>query len=777
MSAEAVGAGRRAGNLPTHVTSYLDRDETQQAVRDALTKSRLVTLTGFGGMGKSRLSLAVADEIQGDFPDGVWLVDLAPLEAKSELDDAVLTVLQGQDHSAGSARAQLRSYLSNRKLLLVLDNCEHVLEQVVDLVADLMTETPLLRILATSRESLNLGGERVVPVPPLSTPDPKQVRSPDDVVHFDAVKLLLDRATAVQPGFMVHHGNYRSVAELCARLEGSPLAIELAAPRLRSLSIDQVIRRLDDQLHGLSSADRSIPARQRTLVALVDWSYQLCGTEERLFWQRASVFAGGFDLEAAEGVCADDGLPREHILSVIDQLVSKSILSADTDSAVARFRFLETIRQYGHERLVDLGKMHEVAGRHRDYYLQLSKSVLDTWASEKQVEGISRLREERFNLTRALEWSFSTPGEQDSGLQMVVALRYHWAIGGFLREGRRWIDQALGLVPTPSPARGTALWVGAWIALVQGDRPGAMTYLKEADAAVEASDDPSLGLHVLLMHGTAALFQSDFAEAIDSLGNAVAGLRRHHDYGPVLVGEMQLIIALAHSGDRDRARAAADDVLKLSDELGEQWGRCQALWALGFDSWLSGDHAQAASFVQKALVLKPEFNRVGTALDLELLAWIATSRQQYERGLQLYGAAEAMWSALGTSIGAFGLHFAVHSDRCKEQLRNHLEPGTFDKLLAEGRTWDAARAVSYALSDETPAPPKAPGLDSLTRRESEVAALIAEGLSTREIADSLVLSKRTIDGHIENIFSKLHFNSRAQLVSWLVRQQYGTKNG
>lgn len=777
MSAEAVGVGRRAGNLPTHVTSYLDRDETQQAVRDALTRSRLVTLTGFGGMGKSRLSLAVAEELQGEFPDGVWLVDLAPLEANSELDDAVLTVLQGQDHSAGSARAQLLSYLLDRKLLLVLDNCEHVLEQAVDLVADLLTETPLLHILATSRESLNLGGERVVPVPPLSTPDPSKVRSPEDVVHFDAVKLLLDRATAVQPGFMVHHGNYRSVSELCARLEGSPLAIELAAPRLRSLSIDQVIRRLDDQLHGLSSADRSVPARQRTLLALVEWSYQLCGTEERLFWQRASVFAGGFDLEAAEGVCAGDGLSPDHVLSVIDQLVSKSILSADTDSAVARFRFLETIRLYGHERLVDLGQLQDIARRHRDYYFQLSKTVLDTWASEKQVEGISRLREERFNLTRALEWSFSTPGEQDTGLEMVVCLRYHWAIGGFLREGRRWVNQALSLVAGQSQARGTALWVGAWIALVQGDRPGAITYLREADEAVEASNDTSLRLHVLLMHGTAALFQSDFTEAIDSIGSAVAGLRQQNDYGPVLVGEMQLIIALAHSGDRVRARAVADDVLRLSDELGEQWGRCQALWALGFDSWLSGDHAQAASSVQKALVLKPEFNRVGTALDIELLAWIATSLQHFERGLQLLGAAETMWAALGTSVGAFGLHFAAHSDRCKEQLRTHFDPDTFEKLITEGRTWDAARAVTYALSDETPAQPKAPGLDSLTRRESEVAALIAEGMSTREIADSLVLSKRTVDGHIENIFSKLHFNSRAQLVSWLVRQQYGAKNG
>ncbi|WP_306737006.1 LuxR C-terminal-related transcriptional regulator [Arthrobacter sp. ZGTC412] len=777
MSAEAVRAGRQAGNLPTHVTSYLDRDETQQAVRDAVAKSRLVTLTGFGGMGKSRLSLAVAKEIQGNFPDGVWLVDLAPLEAKSALDDAVLTVLQGQDHSAGSARTQLRSYLADRELLLILDNCEHVLEQVVDLVADLLTGTPLLRILATSRESLNLGGERVVPVPPLSTPEPGQVRSPDDVVHFDSVKLLLDRVTAIHPGFMVHQGNYRAVAELCARLEGSPLTIELAAPRLRSLSIEQVIQRLDDQLHGLSSADRSIPVRQRTLVALVDWSYRLCGPEERLLWERASVFAGGFDLEAAEGVCAGDGLTRENILSVIDQLVSKSILNADTDSAVARFRFLETIRQYGHERLIDSGKMKEVAGHHRDYYLQLSQSVLDTWASEKQVDGISRLREERFNLTRALEWSFSTPGEQNTGLSMVIALRYHWAIGGFLREGRRWINQALRFVTTQSPDRGTALWVGAWIALVQGDRPGALGYLKEADKALEASNDPLLALHVLLMHGTAALFQSDFGDAIESLSTAVAGLRRYHEYGPVLVGEMQLIIALAHSGDRDRARAVADDVLKLSDELGEQWGRCQALWALGFDSWLSGDHAEATSFVQKALVLKPEFNRVGTALDLELLAWIATSRQQYERGLQLYGAAETMWNALGTSIGAFGLHFAVHSDWCKDELRGHLEPGIFDKLLAEGRTWDAARAVSFALSDEAPAQPKGPVLGSLTRRENEVAALIAEGLSTREIADSLVLSKRTVDGHIENIFSKLHFNSRAQLVSWLVKQQYGAKNG
>jgi predicted ATPase/DNA-binding CsgD family transcriptional regulator len=773
-----VAGARAVGNLPIQVTSFVGRTDVQLAVRAALNKSRVVTLTGFGGMGKSRLAVAVAEELRADFAAGVWFVDLTPVESGSALEETVLAALGGQDHSVGSAHDRLLDYLGDREILLILDNCEHVIDGAVGLVSELRSADSRVHILATSRESLKVAGERVIPVPPLAVPDPESVTGAQHLTEYDSVRLLVDRTTAVQPGFAVNENNYRAVAQLCARLEGSPLAIELAATRLRSLSVAQVVERLDHQFHALGTGDRSAPPRQKTLRALVDWSYDLCSTQERLLWQRASVFAGGFDLDAAEGVCSDHEVEVDQILQIVDQLVSKSVLTADTEGPTARFRFLETIRQYGYERLDASGQADSVSRAHRDYYLGLARTVLDTWATDSQIEGIARLRDERFNLSRALEWSFSTPGEHETGLELVTALRFHWAIGGFHREGRRWLDRAIDGMPTMTGGRGTALWVAAWVALVQGDRIGAQRYLDEAQKTVVGLDDSALAVYVGLMRGTAALFRSDIDEAIEFLDHAIAGLDQLEDYAGVLLGSMQQVVALAQAGESGRARQVAESALRLSEARGEQWGRCQALWALGFDSWMSGDYTEATELVQQALAMKPEFNRVGTALDIDLLAWIAASQKDHERAARLWGAARAMWADLGTTIGAFGSHFGDHSSRCEEQLRAGLHPERFGELSSEGASWTARHTVDYALSvDQSASGPTNKALTSLTRREREVANMVADGLSNREIASALVLSTRTIDGHVENIFSKLHFNSRAQLAAWVTRNRPATENG
>ncbi|QZS52508.1 ATP-binding protein [Rhodococcus opacus] len=770
---------RMPGNLPVQVTSFVGRDDVRESVREALTRSKLVTLTGFGGMGKSRLALTVAEEVRDTFADGVWFVDLTPVKQSSAIEEAVLAALGGQDHSTGSAHDQLLSYLEDRQILLLLDNCEHVIDQAAALAAELLATDLDVHILATSRESLRAAGEQVIPVPPLSAPDPSSVSDSAQVTQYDSAALLLDRATAAHPGFAITDANFRAVAQLCARLEGSPLAIELAATRLRSLSVAQVVQRLDDQFHVLGSGERSAPPRQRSLRALVDWSYDLCSVEERLLWQRASVFAGGFDLEAAEGVCADENVTAREVLQLIDQLVSKSILMADTDASTARFRFLETIRQYGYERLGESGQAESVSRAHRDYYLALARTVFDNWATAQQIEGISQLRDERFNISRALEWSFSTPGEQQAGLEMVITLRFHWAIGGFLREGRRWLDQAITYQPEPTPARGTALWVAAWVALVQGDRDGAATYLVEAQRTADALGGGDLQTYVELMIGTAALFRSDLSEAITALDRAIIGLEAIGDHAGILLGSMQLVVALAQAGESSRAQQVAASALQLSEDCGEHWGRCQAMWALGFDSWLSADHDRATSLVRQALAMKPEFNRVGTALDIDLLAWVAASQGDNERAVRLFGAARSMWTDLGTTIGAFGLHFAEHSALCEKRLRVALAPDKFDALAAEGASWSAPRAVTYALGGRertldtsTTTLPVA-----LTRRERQVADMVADGLSNREIAEELVLSTRTVDGHVENIFSKLHVNSRAQVAAWVTRTRAAAENG
>jgi predicted ATPase/DNA-binding CsgD family transcriptional regulator/tetratricopeptide (TPR) repeat protein len=666
-------------------------------------------------------------------------------------------------------------YLSNRNMLLVLDNCEHVTERAATLVAAIMATAPSMYILATSRESLRGAGERVIPVPPLSVPDPNLTLDAYQVRQFDSVKLLVDRTTAFTPEFTVNQDNYLPVAQLCAGLEGSPLAIELAASRLRTLSVAQVVERLADQFNVFRRGDRSAPSRQQSLRALVDWSFELCSAPERLVWQRAAVFVGGFDLDAAESVCGRDGVESGEVLDLLDQLVAKSIIVADTGADRARYRFLETIRQYGLERLKNSDEVAVVFRSFRDHYLNIAGVIQKNWASESQVAGIACLREERLNLARSLEWSFTTAGEERVGMEMVNTLRFHWAVGGFLREGRRWVGLALDANPDRIPERGTTLWVGSWIALVQGEKDAAEGYLTEATDIAGQFHDDALEVYVSLMRGTAALFSSDLSQAIELLKHAVQELTTRGDYAAVLLGSMELVVALAQAGDSDEAKRVGKMALELSERLGEQWGRCQALWALGFDSWLKGDYEEATSLVRLALTMKPEFNRVGTALDLELLAWIAWSKHEVDRAIRILGAARALWTDLGTTIDALGVHFGQHSAKCDGELHASVRDKRYQQLSAEGRSWDVPQAVAYALATGDPPRARATAegkpIVALTRRERQIAEMLAEGMSNREIAESLVLSPRTVDGHVENILMKLNFKSRAAVASWVTRSK------
>lgn len=758
----------RPGSLPLKQTSFVGRREVLVAVHDVFSKSHLVTLTGFGGMGKSRLALTAAEDRHGGFPDGVWFIDLVPAHP-DVLSETVLSAIDGQDHSVGSAHEHLLAYLRDRELLLVLDNCEHILDAVTKLVAEILAVAPRVRILATSRESLDCAGERVVAVPPLSTPPPQVRLSIDDIDRFESVTLLLDRAAAVNPRFIATPENIESIAELCRRLEGSPLAIEMAASRLRSMSVDQILRRLDEQLEILTRGDRVAPARQRSLRALVDWSHELCTEAERLMWHRAAVFVGGFDLEAAEGVCADEVVRAESVADLLDQLVSKSILVAEPHGRSVRFSFLETLRQYGFERLVEGGESEMLLRRHRDYYTLFAEEALRLWPTEQQAAVISRLRTDQFNLVRALEWSFATPGEARTGVHLAVSLRFHWAAGGFLRQGRRWLDAALRASDDSVTEIGTVLWVAAWVALCQGDREAADRYLDQADVTAARRSDHDLGAYVGLMRGSAALIRSDLPLAIQQLGDAADALAARGDIACALLGGMQQVLALAQSGNSADARAVGERSIALSRSCGEQWGRCQTEWALAFDRWLSGSFEEARDLLRQALMMKPEFNKVGTVLYMDLLAWIACSMHEDERAVRLLGVSSAMWDNLGSTVWAFGDHLGRHAEACVRELGSRLDADRFAGLLAEGARWNLADAVDYAL-DRTTATPAGGGIgktaSTLTKRELQVASMVADGMSNKEIASALVLSPRTIDGHLERIFGKLDFNTRSQVAVW-----------
>jgi predicted ATPase len=448
------------------LTSFVGRRRELAEARRRMAESRLVTVTGPGGVGKTRLALELAERVGKAFRDGVWVVELATVEEGAAIASAVAAALAVADQSARPAGDKLLDHLHDRQLLLVLDNCEHLLAPVARLVADLLAAAPGLRVLATSREPLGLVGEQVYTLPPLTTPDPARKHPPAGIVQFEAVQLLIDRARANVPDFAVTAENVEAVVQLCTRLDGIPLAIELAATRLRTLSVSQVRDRLDRRFQLLTGGDRAALPRQQTLRALIDWSYELCSEPERLLWSRLAAFPGGFDLDAAEAVCGFGDLDREDVVDVLDRLVAKSLVVTERSGETVRYGQLMTIRQYAAERLAGTGELPQLKRRQRDHYRGRAVAMVELWCGPGQADALRAMHRDHANLISVLEWSASTRGEERAGAELAALLRYHWIAGGHLADGRHWLQQLLARLGTPSPERGTALWVAAWVALI-----------------------------------------------------------------------------------------------------------------------------------------------------------------------------------------------------------------------------------------------------------------------------------------------------------------------
>ena len=483
-------------NLPAALTTFVGRRQDLAEVRGRLGATRLLTLTGVGGVGKTRLALEVAAASAPDFADGVWLVDLAAVRDPALVANATAAALGVPDLGVRPIADQLAAFLTHRTPLIVLDNCEHLVDACAELAHALLSGTPGLSILTTSRRALGIFGEHVFAVPPLA---------PDD-----AVELLRDRTRAVRPGFEITDGNRAQVFRLCADLDGLPLAIELAASRLRTLSVDEAVNRLEDRFGLLTSGNRTARPHQQTLRALIDWSHELCAPAERLLWHRLSVFAGDFGLDAVEAVCAGDGIDRSEVLDLLDQLVVQSVVLPTEQNGLPRYRLLETVRQYGRERLAESGEEQRVLRRHHDFYLALAEGIADGWSGPGQWESLTRLCVEHADLRAALAHG----GDPQATLALVGALRFHWCWGGFIGEGRHWLDRALAAAPEPTPARARALWVAAWVAALQSDHAAAYRWLDEAEGLGERLGDSVVCAHVQNLRGSLALSGGRLDEAV-----------------------------------------------------------------------------------------------------------------------------------------------------------------------------------------------------------------------------------------------------------------------
>jgi len=744
----ATGVMAPAGNLPASVTSFVGRRGEIAGIRRLLGSTRLLTLTGVGGLGKTRLALEAAGVSGKAFADGVWLVDLAPVREPSEVAGAAVRALGLPDLGPRSALAQLAEYLSGRGALLVLDNCEHLVDACAELAAELLSAAADVRVLATSRQTLGVTGEYVFTVPPLA---PRE-----------AAELLRERTAAVRPGFEVTGVNAAAVARLCTGLDGLPLAIELAASRMRTLSVQQVADRLEDRFALLTGGSRTSLPRQRTLRAAIEWSYELCVPAERLLWNRLSVFVGGFALDAVEQVCAGEGIAGHEVLDLLDRLVAQSVVLPADAEGQPRYRMLETIRQYGRERLVECGEEDLIRERHRDFFLALAERIAESWCGPGQQEALARLRAEHPNLLIAL----ACGGDAQATLALAGALRFHWCAGGFLGEGRRQLERALAAAPDPTPARARALWVVAWVA-VHGDLAAAEQWLDEADELGRRFEDPVVCAYVQGWRGTAALLRGQLAEAASRQEAAAAAHLALGEGTGAILALFQLALVRSRLED-PRATQAARQALALAQERGERWGRAHVLMVLADDAWARGDREASAALIQTALHAQEGFNDyVVTALMVELRAWSTADSGDHQRAARLLGAVRSLCHEIGTTIAAFGPHLVKDHALCEEALVAALGQAAYEKALADGGRYDnPTRAIAYALATgtEPAAPQTAPSL--LTRRELEVAALVARGMTNRQIATALVLSPRTVDSHIQNTLTKLGIRRRAQIATW-----------
>jgi predicted ATPase len=688
------------GNLPAESTSFVGRSQDIALVRRLLARARMVTLTGVGGVGKSRLALRVAASLRRRFPDGVWLVELAGVQDPGWVPLAAANSLGIQDQSPDTALQVLTEHLKDRRALIVLDNCEHLLEACTELCESILAASARLRILASSRQSLGAEGEHLVVVEPLPTVDP--AGHPGRSYRHAALALFAHRAAAATPGFAVTAENRRAVAHVCHRLEGLPLAIELAAVQLGTLGLNDLVMQLDDRYELLTSATPGAIPRHRTLRAAIDWSFQLCTADEQALWARASVFVGSLDLDAAEGVCSGDGLPGETIYDVVDGLVDKSVLALEDHAGTARYRLLETVRQYGQDRLRETGATARLRARHRDWYLDLAERFDADWFGPRQLQWADRMQTDLPNLRAALGYCLTEPGQGRAGLQLAGALQYLWWCCGHVREGRIWLERALEADPEPSRYRVRPLTALGILLTLQGMHDIATPALRDAVALAREFGEPLLLAPALEWAGMSAIHRGESAAGLSMMDEAVTQVGE-------LTGDVALAAALQCRGMGAMLTGDPITALELfatSREIcyahADRWLLSHTLVAAIQPALMTGDMAQAGAYAREAVPLNVAFNDTFSLnVVMNWLAGVAAAERDYRRVARLFGAGRRLALAIGGSpFDAGGLR-QVH-DAAENPARAALGDAAYEAEYRHG--YDLSREEAVAFAIEPPGP-------------------------------------------------------------------------
>jgi predicted ATPase/DNA-binding CsgD family transcriptional regulator len=753
-------------NLPSELSSFVGREKELTEVRRLFLSNRLLTLTGPGGCGKTRLALAAASELVERFEDGVWMVELASLAEPSLVPQSVASTLGVRERPGSVLTEALSNYLRTRKLLMILDNCEHLIDACAELAEAWLHSCPGLCVLATSREALGITGEVAWPVPSLSLPDLRRLPNNDSLPRYESARLFVERAASVKPNFKLTERNASAVAQVCYRLDGIPLAIELAAARTKVLSVEEIASRLADSFMLLAAGSRTAMPRQRTLHATMDWSHELLGQKERVLFRRLSVFAGGFTLEAAESICAGEDLEREEVLELLSQLVDKSLVVAQERDGAARYRLLETIRQYGRESLEEVGETAHVREQHAEYYLAVAEQAEPELKGDRQISWLERLETEHDNLRVVMAWLLGR-GESEMAARLGWALWLFWGIRTHLAEGRRSMERALsarGSVAMTASTRAKALFVAGMMANYQGDHISAEPLVHESLRLFKELGDKVGTAYALSNTGYVALGQGRYEQAIAVIEEAADLFLEEGEKWGAAIELGFLAVAWRNQGDHERAKRLAERGLAISREIGERQATTSALYTLAILAQTEGEDERARNLFEEGLMLSAELgNEADVAHCLEGLASIYGAEGKIVRAARLWGVEEALLEKLEDAVYTYVPDRTLHRSQVATA-RSQLDKGTWTAAWAEGRAMSLEQAVEYALEQEQAAEPAVPQpyLAGLSTREAEVLRLVATGMTNAEVAEKLFLSSRTVDWHLGSIYRKLGLHSRAE---------------
>lgn len=784
-----VSSGRsNSGNLPLPTGRMVGRETALAEVCHLVATSRLVTLTGPGGIGKSRLALEVASAAQGAFAGGAWWVALGPLCDAGLVAHYVAHAMGLPEDPALDQPAALRRYLEPRHLLLVLDNCEHLVQACAELAGGLLSACPGLHVLATSREPLAVGGESTWDVPALSLPCADEAFTPESVSQSEAGQLFIERAQAIRPEFLLDRLASVEVGRICCRLDGLPLAIELAAVRLRVLSVSQIAERLDERFRLLIGGSRTALPHQHTLKATVDWSYELLTGPERVLFARLSVFRGGFSLEAAEAVAGEAapdlgseiGLGEEaDALNLLSRLVDKSLVGT-THSGEVRYEMLETIREYAWARLAESGEQVPVRDRHLRYLLALAQRAERRLGGPDQVETLRMLQREHDNMRAALAWSYESRAHE-LGLPLATALSAFWMRVGHLSEGGSWLERMLAACREVGPLRMWGLYQAGRLAQHRGEYEQAQVLARQSLALSRHLGDLRGKARALGLLGWLAHWTGDRDQAGVLLEEALLLARDGGDVRTVARTLLFLGDLSWRRGAYAKASALLEEGLALYQGKGDVWSMAWAHAGLGDVARLEGDLKRAAAHLRLSLALYTELDsRPEIPYPLEALGLVSAEQGRFEQAARLWGAASAMRDSIHAALPP---SYAADQAPHLEHARAALGEQAFARAWAEGERLPAAvlqgiiepsqpQGPEMPVAAEKAGPP-APSLPpsatyGLTPRELDVLRLVASGLTDAQVAGRLVISPRTVGKHLQSIYSKLYLPSRSAATRWAI---------